>query len=76
MWHETEEPVSVEAIVANLQANAALARAAIRNLAAAFPRERPCDCANALQNAIITDLSAAPQEVKDRLSLLLGKYTE
>ena len=32
VWHESEEPVTVEAVIANLQANAEVAKQAIRNV--------------------------------------------
>ncbi len=37
-WHETEEDVSVEAVLAVLKANATLARRALAELAGAAPR--------------------------------------
>jgi 5'-methylthioadenosine phosphorylase len=74
VWHESEEPVSVEAVVANLRANTALAKQAIANLAAMFPIERTCACGEALRNAIITDPARIPEERKRELALLLGKY--
>ena len=74
VWHESEEPVSVEAVVANLRANTALAKQAIANLAAMFPIERTCACGEALKNAIITDPARIPEERKRELALLLGKY--
>ncbi len=74
VWHESEESVSVEAIVANLQANTSAAKLAIRNLARSFPVECEAGCRHALKNAIMTDPARIPSETKARLSLLIGKY--
>jgi 5'-methylthioadenosine phosphorylase len=40
-----------------------------------LPAARSCKCGSALKHAILTDLKAVSQETKDRLGLLLGKYT-
>jgi len=74
VWHETEEPVSVETVVANLRANTNVARQAIRNLAARFPLERDCKCGSALRNAVITDSALISEQRKRELAMLVGKY--
>jgi 5'-methylthioadenosine phosphorylase len=75
VWHETEDPVSVESVVRILQQNTALAQQALRFL---VPRmaasERTCECGDALANALITQRDLVPEELKERLSLILGKY--
>ncbi len=77
VWHETEEPVSVEAVIRILQQNTALAQRAIRllvpRLAAA---ERACDCKDALATAIITQRDLIPEQVKRDLAPIVGKYLE
>ena len=74
VWHESEEVVNVEMLIANLQANAALAKRAIEYVAAHLPGERPCACGSALQTAILTRREAISDEVKERHKLLLEKY--
>ena len=78
VWHATEEPVKLEAIIQNLQANTGVAKQAIRNLAAMLPLHsiltRKCGCGHALKSAIITDPSRIPEAKRQELSLLLGKY--
>jgi 5'-methylthioadenosine phosphorylase len=75
VWHETEDPVSVEAVIRILQENTKLAQRAIRTL---VPRlaaaERDCECGESLAAAIITQRDLIPGEVKERLGLILGKY--
>lgn len=76
VWHETEEPVTVELVLQNLSANIANARAVIRKaLAAPERRDGPaCDCAAALKNTIVTAPSAVPAETKKKLAPIVGKY--
>src|SRR5579875_2088696 len=76
-WHEAEESVSVDLVVANLSANIANAQRIIRSVAQKIPADRHsvnCDCASALATAIITDPATIPPQVKERYSLLIGKY--
>ncbi len=76
VWHETEETVTVEAVVKNLLANAEVARQAIRKLVPALPEGRTCDCPHALRDAIITDRKMIPDQVRKDLDLLIGKYLQ
>jgi len=74
-WHESEESVTVEMIVANLQANVGTAKGIVK---AALPRiaalKRDCECAHALATAILTRPEAIPAAKKEQLALLVGKY--
>jgi 5'-methylthioadenosine phosphorylase len=74
VWHETEEAVNIEMLIANLQANAALAKRAIRHVASHLPAERPCACGSALSTAILTQPAAITDQVKGKYRLLIGKY--
>ena len=75
-WHEEEEDVTVEAIIQNLMKNAELAKQAIQKVVPRIAAERTCICANALQYALITDRSVIPEETKQKLDLLVGKYLQ
>ena len=73
-WHETEAAVTVETVIAHLQANTALAKEILRDL---IPRltERPdCPCRSALKNAILTRPDMVPDETRHKLEPLVGKY--
>jgi len=74
-WHESEEAVTVEMVVANLQANVGMSKQIIK---LALPRiaaaERRCACGSALATSILTRLDAIPTKRKQELALLLGKY--
>ncbi|PWH20856.1 MAG: S-methyl-5'-thioadenosine phosphorylase [Ardenticatenia bacterium] len=74
VWHEAEEPVTVEAIIQNLMANAAIAKQAIKNLVELLPSEFDCPCQHALRDAIITRSECIPEHLKKNLDLLIGKY--
>jgi 5'-methylthioadenosine phosphorylase len=76
VWHETEESVTVEAVVKNLLANAEVAKQAIQNLVPMLPEKRTCDCQHALREAIITNPDAIPEQVKKDLGPLIGKYLQ
>ncbi|MBE3557773.1 MAG: S-methyl-5'-thioadenosine phosphorylase [Ktedonobacteraceae bacterium] len=76
-WHESAESVSVEMVVSNLAANVANAQRILRDVARKIPPDRSqvtCDCANALATAIITERAQIPAEVREKYSLLVGKY--
>jgi 5'-methylthioadenosine phosphorylase len=77
VWHTTEEPVTVEMVVANLSRNVANAQEIIRGVAATLPASREgstCDCADALANAIMTDHRLITPAMRERYGPLLSKY--
>ncbi|HXF63883.1 MAG TPA: S-methyl-5'-thioadenosine phosphorylase [Caldilineaceae bacterium] len=74
VWHTSETPVTVEAVVRVLMRNAELAKQAVVNAVAALADAGPSPYANALQDAIITNRNAVPAAVRERLKLLVGKY--
>ena len=75
VWHETEEDVSVEAVVAILKQNAETATAIIKAAVSSFPTGREgCPCPSALKDAVITARSAIPADVRERLRPIIGKY--
>jgi 5'-methylthioadenosine phosphorylase len=74
-WHEDEEDVTVDGVLENLRANAALAADTLRRAVAALPAERSrCACGEALRNAVITAPEAIPADARARLGLLLDRY--
>jgi 5'-methylthioadenosine phosphorylase len=76
VWHETEEPVTVELVLQNLSHNIANAKAIIRKALAALGPDGAdgCDCGSALRNAIVTAPASIPPAARKRLGLLVGKY--
>lgn len=74
VWHETEEAVTVEAVIRMLMHNAEVAVKAVANAIELLADSGPSPHANALRDALITDKKAVPPEVVDRLELIVGKY--
>jgi 5'-methylthioadenosine phosphorylase len=74
VWHETHEPVSVEAVIANLLRNVATAKDVLRGVIPSVGGPRTCECPSLLKNAVITSPSAFPLATRRRLDLLIGKY--
>jgi 5'-methylthioadenosine phosphorylase len=73
-WHPAHDAVTVAEVVQNLKKNAENAQKVIRAAVRELPIERTCACRNALQHAILTDLSKVPHTTRARLELLLKRY--
>ena len=74
VWHETEDDVSVESVVAVLRQNVRTARVILREAVRMIPPARTCACGHALRDAIITARERIPAEVKRDLAPIVGKY--
>lgn len=74
-WHEAHDAVTVDQIIATLKQNTENARKLVPEIIRELPAERSCKCGAALKHAIITDPAAISAEAKQRLGLLIGKYT-
>jgi 5'-methylthioadenosine phosphorylase len=75
-WHEEEENVTVEAIIENLTRNAETAKKIVKETVKSLPFERTCECASALQHALITQHDMIPEDLKRDLAPLIGKYVK
>jgi 5'-methylthioadenosine phosphorylase len=73
-WHESEEAVTVDAVIANLMKNAETARRMITATVRNLPFERTCECASALKYAIITQPDHISHAIRRELEPLVGKY--
>ncbi len=81
VWHESEEPVTVEMVIQVLQHNVGLAQQALRLL---VPRlvemstdvgiRTDCACASALDTALITARERIPAATLDKRRLLVGLH--
>jgi 5'-methylthioadenosine phosphorylase len=69
-----EEQVTVDMVIGNLNANTANVKQLLKTVVSKVARERRCECASALQYAIITDRKRIPVAVKAKLKPLTGKY--
>ena len=73
-WHPEHDQVTVDMIVANLMQNAKTAQQVIADAVGRLPFERTCECARALEHAIITRPEAIPAHLKRELAPIVGKY--
>jgi 5'-methylthioadenosine phosphorylase len=74
-WHEQHDAVTVDQIIGNLNKNSENACKLVRELVRTLDSSRSCKCGSALKHAIITDRAAIPAAAKQKLGLLIGKYT-
>jgi len=77
VWHESENPVTVEMVIAIMNRNLATAQQAVAlavERLAASTAEPPCGCENALAAAFITDRQVITRQTLDQLRPLVGRY--
>jgi 5'-methylthioadenosine phosphorylase len=74
VWHVSEEPVTVEMVIAVLNKNTNIAQQAIRNLTSGSFNKANCECGRALATALITNPEVIPAETRQKLDLLVKKY--
>jgi 5'-methylthioadenosine phosphorylase len=75
VWHETEDAVNVEMLLATLAANAVLAQDALKTLVPRLAEaRRDCECGSALQIAMITQRDLIPEELGRKLAPIVEKY--
>jgi 5'-methylthioadenosine phosphorylase len=75
-WHETEEDVTVEAVVAIIKKNVALAKQIVKGAVERIPEQRACGCMNAAEHAVMTAPDAIPAAARERLGIIMNKYWE
>lgn len=75
-WHESEDDVSVEAVLEIVRKNATAARNVIALVAPKLPEKHECIAASALKDAVMTAPDRIPGETREKLSLLLDKYLD
>lgn len=74
-WHEGHDDVSVEAVLHIIRQNVATARAIIKTAVGQIRQQAlSCKCDNALEFAIMTDKSLIPDETRQALAPIIGKY--
>lgn len=72
-WHETEEAVTVEAVLGTLHRNVALAKQILRAVMPSFAHPIDCPCHRALDHAILTAPNRIPSAARKKLSLLIDR---
>ncbi len=73
-WHQSEEDVTVEAVIKVLAENVANARRTIGELAPTLPDPSTSRATGALASALMTSRDRIPPAVLSRLDWLVGKY--
>lgn len=73
-WHVGEEAVTLEMVISNLNKNAETAKHILKVAIPKIERKRTCECATAVQNAIVTQKDLIPDTTKKKLDVLFGKY--
>jgi 5'-methylthioadenosine phosphorylase len=73
-WRESEEDVTIEAVLAVMKKNVNTFRAIIREAIPRLAGERTCQCKDAMKFAVITAPEAVPEKIRDDLGLVLKKY--
>lgn len=75
VWHESHEVVTVDMVVQNLLKNAEMGKRILADAILKIPEERThCPCPTALRDALITNPIAVPDQTREKLDLLVGKY--
>lgn len=73
-WHVSESSVTVEMVLEVLKRNVALAKRIVVELARRIGSGVPNSATNALDNAIMTNLTLVSSEAEQRLAWLLGDF--
>jgi len=73
-WRQGEGEVAIADVLAVLNANVAMAKRVVHDVAPALAPNPPCACGHALQHAIITDRARIPAQVKRDLAPIIGRY--
>ncbi len=74
-WHESEEEVSVDAILEVMKKNVTNTKAILKVLLKNFqPKSPVCQDQSSLQGAILTQPDMIPEQVKKDLEIIVGKY--
>lgn len=76
VWHESEDPVSVEMVLKNLGENIHNAKAVVKKAIATLPalRSPDCECSRAIDACIVTKEDLIPKETREKLRFIIGKY--
>lgn len=75
-WHESEEDVTVEAVLAVMRKNVATARKTVAELSRALPHPAECRGPGALAGAIMTAPDRITDSAKARLEWLVGRSSK
>jgi 5'-methylthioadenosine phosphorylase len=75
-WHPDHDAVTVDLIIANLLQNAVTAQKTIAEAVSRLDGERSCACKDALATAIITRPEHVPEQTRQELAPIIGRYLQ
>lgn len=73
VWHISEQPVTVEMVIATLHSNIAIAQLAVAKTVERLDASHTCSCHTALEHAIMTHRDAIPNAVYEHLKPIVGR---
>lgn len=73
-WHESEEDVSIEAVLKVMASNVETAKKIIKAAVGKLPTSAACPHKHAMAHAVVTDRAKIPEAKKKDLAPLIGKY--
>ena len=73
-WYEGHDDVSVEAVIAVIKQNVEIACNIIRIAAGKAAKTRSCKCEDASRYAVMSKTETIPENTRNNLDLLIGKY--
>ena len=73
-WYQSEEAVTVEAVLAVMKHNIETSKSMIREAVSMLTEARECACGDALRNTIMTPEDLIPAKTKKDLAPIIGKY--
>ena len=76
VWHETEQDVSVQAVIENLKRNVVNAQHVIRTALPDLYAEWSCSCGASLQNSVVTAAEGISTDAQEMLTFLLNGRTD
>ena len=73
-WKTGEEDVNVDMILETLRKNVDFSRKVVKSLVEILDPHEDCPCQHNLQYALVTSSQHIPEETKNNLSFMIGKY--
>ena len=74
VWRTPSEEVTAVMVAGNVKKNTAIAMSTAKDIIKMIPADRKCECASALEGAIMTQRGEIPHKVLDKISLITRKY--
>jgi len=73
-WYEAHADVTAEMIISNLSSNVATCRRVVASAVRRLPEARHCPCAAALDDALVTPFHLVPEQTRQALAPIIGRF--